>query len=158
MRRRLTARVLLFDPDHRLLMMKGRLPSAPEGPGAWFTVGGGALPGETVQEAAAREIAEETGFQEFELGPVVWRREGALALAAETVWMDEHYIVARCRGGDPVRHGWQPDEQALIDDIRWWTHDELVAAEDLVFPPGLADMLPDVLAGRLPPAPLSIRW
>src|SRR3954471_15069837 len=117
MRRRLTARVLLFDPVGRLLLMRGRLPSAPERDGAWFTVGGGAAPGESVLEAAAREIVEETGFTDAELGPVVWRREGPLALAAETVWMDEHYVVARCAGGDPVRHGWQPDEHALIDDV-----------------------------------------
>jgi len=158
MRVRLTARVLLFDPAGRLLLMKGRLPSAPEGPGAWFTVGGGAAPGESVSEAAAREIVEETGFRAFELGPIVWRREGPLALAAETVWMDEHYVVARCAGGDPVRHGWQADEHALIDDIRWWTHAELLATEEQVFPPGLADLLHDILAGRLPERAITIPW
>jgi 8-oxo-dGTP pyrophosphatase MutT (NUDIX family) len=157
-RRRLTARVLLFDPDDRLLLMQGRLPSAPERNGAWFTIGGGALPGETVLEAAAREIVEETGFTDVALGPVVWRREGPLALAAETVWMDEHYVLARCAGGDPVRHGWQPDEHALIDDIRWWTHAELLATDARVFPPGLAELLGDILAGRHPQPPVSIPW
>jgi 8-oxo-dGTP pyrophosphatase MutT (NUDIX family) len=155
---RLTARVLLFDPGDRLLLMRGRLPSAPDGPGAWFTVGGGAAPGESVMQAAAREITEETGFTDFELGPVVWRREGALDLGAETVWMDEHYVIARGAGGDPMRHGWQPDEHALIDDIRWWTHAELLATDEPVFPPGLADLLHDILAGRRPAEPLSIRW
>jgi 8-oxo-dGTP pyrophosphatase MutT (NUDIX family) len=159
MRRRLTARVLLFDPGGRLLMMKGRLPSAPDGPGAWFTVGGGALPGETIAEAAAREIREETGFDTFELGPVVWRREGVLPLAGgEPVHFDEHYVIARCAGGDPVRHGWQPDEHALIDDIRWWTHAELLATDEPVFPPGLAELLHDILAGRLPEPAITIRW
>ncbi|HEV2532149.1 NUDIX hydrolase [Phenylobacterium sp.] len=158
MRRRLTARVLLFDPQDRLLLMKGRLPSDPDGPGAWFTVGGGAMPGESVLDAAAREIVEETGFRTFELGPVIWRREGPLPLATETVWMDEHYIVARCAGGDPVRHGWQADEHALIDDIRWWTHAELQATDERVFPPGLADLLHDIVAGRLPETPLAIAW
>lgn len=158
MRRRLTARVLLLDPRDRLLMMKGRLPGAPDGPGAWFTIGGGAQPGETVQQGAAREIVEETGFTDFDLGPVVWRREGALALADETVWMDEHYLVARTPGGDPQRHGWQADERALIDDIRWWTLSELTATGERVFPPGLAELLPDILAGRLPDPPRRIPW
>jgi 8-oxo-dGTP pyrophosphatase MutT (NUDIX family) len=158
MRRRLTARVLLLDPDDRILLMKGRLPSRPQGPGAWFTVGGGALPGETVAAAAAREIVEETGFTAFELGPVVWRREGALALAAETVWMDEHYILARCPGGDPARHGWQADEQRLIDDMAWWTHAQLAATDQPVFPPDLARLLGDLLAGGAPQTPVSIRW
>jgi 8-oxo-dGTP pyrophosphatase MutT (NUDIX family) len=159
MRRRLTARVLLFDPRDRLLLMKGRLPSAPDAPGAWFTVGGAAEPGETLQAAAEREIVEETGFTTFEIGPVVWRREGMLRLAGgEPVVFDEHYFLARCAGGDPVRHGWQADEQALIDDIRWWTHAELAATEEPVFPPGLAALLAPILAGRLPETPLTIRW
>ena len=158
LRRRLTARVLLFDPQDRLLLMKGRLPGAPEGPGAWFTVGGGAAPGEAIQAAAAREVVEETGFLAFDLGPVVWRREGAMALAGETVWMDEHYLLARCAGGDPVRHGWQADEHALIDDIRWWTLAELTTADERIFPPGLAGLLPDILAGRLPDPPKRIAW
>ena len=158
MRQRLTARVLLLDPEDRLLMMKGRLPGAAPGQGAWFTVGGGAAPGESVMDAAAREIVEETGFTAFELGPVVWRREGALALAGETVWMDEHYVLARCPGGDPVRHGWQADEHALIDDIRWWTQAELAATAERVFPPGLADLLAELLAGGPPAEPRAIPW
>lgn len=159
MRRRLTARVLLFDPQGRLLLMKGRLPSAPEGPGAWFTVGGGVAPGETLQEAAAREIGEETGFTTFEPGPVVWRREGVLPLeGGEPVFFDEHYILARCQGGDPARHGWDAAERVLIDDIRWWTLAELIATDEPVFPPGLAELLPDILAGRLPQTPRQIAW
>ena len=156
--RRLTARVLLFDPDGRLLLMKGRPSAAPAGPGAWFTIGGGAAPGETIPQAAAREIVEETGFTDFELGPVVWRREGEFQLAEGPVWMDEHYLLARCAGGDPLRHGWQPDEHALIDDIRWWTHAELKATDERVFPPGLAELLEDIAGGRLPPAPIVIPW
>jgi hypothetical protein len=41
MRERPTARVLLLDAQDRILLMKGRLPSDPTGPGAWFTLGGG---------------------------------------------------------------------------------------------------------------------
>ena len=54
MKERLTARVLLLDPEDRILLMKGRLPSDPDAPGAWFTVGGGIEPGESL-EMDARE-------------------------------------------------------------------------------------------------------
>ncbi len=159
MRERLTARVLLFDPAGRILLMKGRLPSGPDRPGAWFTIGGGAEPGETVSEAAAREIREETGFADARLGPVVWRREGPLDLAGgERVLFKEHYVVAHCAGGEPSRAGWDVVERALIDDIRWWTLDELSACEEAVHPVGLADLLPDILAGRYPAEPLEIAW
>lgn len=152
-----TARVVLLDPEDRILLMKGRLPSAKDRPGAWFTVGGGVEPGETVVEAAVREIREETGIAEFELGPVLWVREGVMRMPEPTLFK-ESYLLARCEGGEPSREGWNALERELIDDIRWWRHQELLTTPDRVFPPGLADLLEDVFAGRLPAAPRLIPW
>ena len=155
--RRPTARVLLLDATDRILLMNGRLPGNPDRDGAWFTVGGGLEPGETWLQAAAREIVEETGITQFELGPIVWSREGPLDIP-HRVWFDERYVVARCEGGEPTRGGWQALEHELIDDIRWWTHGDLAATRDRVFPGGLAARLPDILAGRYPAEPLAIPW
>ncbi len=152
-----TARVLLLDRSDRILLMRGRLPGRAEGPASWFTVGGGLEPGETHHEAAAREILEETGITAFELGPVVWIREGVLHIP-EPRYFQEQYILARCDGVEPERAGWTELELDLIDDIRWWTLAELAGTEDRVFPPGLASLLPPVLAGAFPDEPLRIPW
>lgn len=151
MRERITVRVLLFDPDGRILLMKGRLPNRPLNSGVWFTVGGGADPGETLEACACREIAEETGFTEITLGPAVWRRTAPGMLPdGERVMQIETYMVAWVPAGEPVRDNWEAHEHDLVDDMRWWTLEALATCGERVFPERMLELLPEVAAGRYP--------
>ncbi|HEX3408012.1 MAG TPA: NUDIX domain-containing protein [Caulobacteraceae bacterium] len=157
MRERRTARVVLLDPDGRILLIKGRLPSAPEGPSFWYTVGGGLEEGESLAEAAIREVVEETGLTDVVLGPTVWRDETVLHdVRGEARLFRQSYIVAHTAGGPLSRGGWQDYERRLTDDVRWWTLQELQLTDEMVYPQGLAELLPDVLAGRYAAEPLVV--
>jgi 8-oxo-dGTP diphosphatase len=157
-RERRTARVLLLDPQNRILLMRGRLPGDPQAPHVWFTVGGGVEPGEGVLEAAAREIVEETGLADAQLGPVVWTGEAMLHdRKRRPVHFRESFVVAWTKGGDLSREGWQALEREFVDEVRWWTLAELRATAETVYPEGLAELLPDVLGGHFAPDPLVIR-
>ena len=59
--RRQTARVLPVNPEGRVLLLHGWDPHHPEAP-FWFTIGGGAEQGESLRDAATRELREETGI------------------------------------------------------------------------------------------------
>ncbi len=147
-RERITVRVLLLDPADRILLMKGRLPSDPAAPGAWFTVGGGVETGETIEAAALREVGEETGFEDVVLGEIAWRGEQIHHdRKGRPVRVRETFLQARCGGGTPSRAGWQALEREFVDDIRWWTLRDLAACAEPVFPADLADRLAAVLQG-----------
>ncbi|HEY1879923.1 MAG TPA: NUDIX domain-containing protein [Caulobacteraceae bacterium] len=153
MRERPTARVLLFDTEGRILLMKGRLPSAPDSPGAWFTIGGGIEPGETLYEAAAREVAEETGFTDVRLGEIAWCGEVTLLDRKQRpVLFKDTFILARCAGGEVSREAWQALEVEFVDDIRWWTLGDLEATSEAVWPHDLVPRLQAIvdLALELP--------
>jgi 8-oxo-dGTP pyrophosphatase MutT (NUDIX family) len=75
-----SARVVLLDDADRLLMLRIHDPSATRGPNPitadfWLLVGGGVQPGETYEQAAYREVIEETGMQDVSIGRCVWTQE-----------------------------------------------------------------------------------
>lgn len=71
---RIGARGLLLDQHDRVLLIHARDPDDP-GHHWWELPGGGLDDGETLEQAATREVAEETGIHLDQLGPLVWIRE-----------------------------------------------------------------------------------
>lgn len=79
---RCAARVLLVDDQDRVLLSEGVDPHVPHLP-FWFTRGGGVEVGESLEDAARRELREETGCEAL-LGPAVWTRAGTFSFLGTT--------------------------------------------------------------------------
>lgn len=146
---RRAARVLLLDERDRLLLVRGHDVDRPER-SWWFTIGGGIDAGETPSQAAVRELAEETGLSIAEddlVGPVL-TREAIFDFEAEHVRQEEVFYYARIdAAGELSREGWTDVERAFMDDMAWWSLQELRAVEIEVFPHELADVLEHLLDG-----------
>ena len=143
------ARLILLDAADRVLMVRGHDVDDP-GRSWWFTVGGGIDAGEAGVDAAVRELREETGLVVAAgdvVGPVATRR-AVFDFAARTVRQDEEFYVARLDAPGPIAtDGWTDVERAFMDEVRWWTLDDLELVAEEVFPAEFVPLVRDLLAG-----------
>jgi len=139
---RRVGRVLLVDDENRVLLLHGFDPADPGRP-FWFTVGGGADPGESVAEAAARELREEVGLSVNvrALGQPVWHRLADFGFDGTRYLQEEDYFLLRVRPFPVSLDGLNQLERDTTDGYRWWDPAELESSGEDFYPPELPGLL-----------------
>ncbi|SEG91230.1 ADP-ribose pyrophosphatase YjhB, NUDIX family [Nonomuraea solani] len=159
--RRPTGRVILAGPDDRVLLFRFVPPEPWPREPAWHTPGGGIEAGETPAQAAVREALEETGhvLDPSTLGDPVAVNEGPWSNEGRNFYTVSTYFFVRVPAATvaptALEH-YEREEWRL--GYRWWSAAELAATDERVFPPGLATLLPGLLSGARPAAPVMLRW
>ncbi|QKV92317.1 NUDIX domain-containing protein [Streptomyces sp. NA02950] len=153
---RQVARVVLLDPRDRILLLHGYEPDDPSRTW-WFTPGGGLEGEESREEAARRELAEETGITEVRLGPLLWRRICSFPFAGQRWDQDEWYFLGRTEQTATVAGGGLTElERRSVAGLRWWTAEELAAVDEPVYPTRLPELLRTLLVEGPPSEPVIL--
>ncbi len=154
--RRPAARVVLLDREGRIFLVNSEDPIDPRKPPWWEIPGGGIDAGESSEDAARRELWEETGITDVEMGPCIWTQHVEFDFGGYHFDSRERIHVAWCDGGDYRPKHLEALEAAAFLGARWWPLDELMASEVPVLPTRLREFLPPVVAGDLPEEPIDI--
>ncbi|MEO3743210.1 NUDIX domain-containing protein [Plantactinospora sp. B5E13] len=161
--RRRSARVLVLDRAGHVLLLRCRFGDGDPGPDAahcWLTPGGGVDEGETLAEAAARELHEEVGLrvEPGALGdPVAYTTGYARMSWAEGIFRDDFFryrVDSHLVDTDRM----EALERGYHAGHHWWSVAELATTDEVVYPLELAPLLVELCAGRIPAQPVRLPW
>ncbi|TFV46549.1 NUDIX domain-containing protein [Blastococcus sp. TF02A_35] len=149
---RTTARVVVLDPAGRVLLLGARLPDPSVPPGEvlfWYTPGGGVEDGETLVDAAVRELEEEIGLV---VGPAalegpVWLRRHVGPFGDQVFDTRETFFVLRDVVHEVVPGALTELEVLADEPHRWFAADELAGAAEGFVPEALPALVAELRTG-----------
>ena len=148
------SRVILLDAEGNILLFCHRFDGREP---IWVTPGGALELGESHEQAALRELWEETGLEDLSLGPCVWLRDHTFQWGDSIFHQRERYYVLRLMNSVEVStEHWQEVERREMTGFRWWSLDELAVSPETFVPRALAELLPPIIAGEYPAEPIQV--
>lgn len=158
-----TVRLLLLNDNNELLLMRVEsfdiaTPTGKRNKRFWCTLGGQIEAGESLHDAALRELFEEAGIKahEVKLGPVVWINELDLVIHGKPTSLYQQFIVVKTSQHNVSLENATAEEKDVVKELRWFSLEQIKTSTETIFPTSLADDLPDIIAGKHPQKPLFL--
>jgi 8-oxo-dGTP pyrophosphatase MutT (NUDIX family) len=117
----------------------------------WVPPGGALEAGEDHRTAALRETQEEAGLV-VQLGCQLCERRFVLHMQDGPVDQIERYFLARLSSVQPEVTNSSSED---IQELRWWSLDDLRSTTERIYPDGLVEQLSSLMAGTVSGGPAN---
>jgi 8-oxo-dGTP pyrophosphatase MutT (NUDIX family) len=158
-----SVRIILINADNKILLMCADDPKTTSKDGTyhgrfWFPIGGEIEPGEEFMDAAIRELKEETGLEQQDVvfGPKVWFGEFEMVLSGKMTKLKQQFIVAHTKNSETTLQHLTDEERQVIERTAWFSLEEILNSDEVVYPVVLPEYLSDILSENYPEEPIWI--
>jgi 8-oxo-dGTP pyrophosphatase MutT (NUDIX family) len=156
LRIRPAARALILSPRPSVLLVRFEFPGGTR----WALPGGGIEIGETPHRALIRELREEVGLVDPEIGPHIWTREHHVRFI-DGNWDGQREQIHLVRVADEFEPtpelSWDQLRSEYLFEIRWWSRDELAVSSARFVPLDLVTLIDDLLSDGPPSNAIDVR-
>ncbi len=151
---RYAVRALLLTPEEEVLLMRIRAPGTNRA--FWIAPGGGLEPDEGIDNGLRRELREELGLLDFEIGPLVWRRHHIFNWGEKRFSQREEFRIVHAQRFEPRMS--DATEAQVLDCFRWWPVSALSTSNEPLTPASLPLIVTRYLAEGPPVGPLEVEY
>jgi len=122
----------------------------------WLTPGGRIRPGERREEAATREVWEETGHRCAISSILLWVRTGTYVAGGKITPEREYFFLMPTEHFEPSDAAMEEPERMRHRGFRWWTVSEIETSAEAFVPRSLGALLRSLDAERPPASPIPV--